>query len=194
MQVFLETERLVLRQFTAADVDNLYRLHNDPDVMHFLNGGKHTPREVIKRDTLPRFLDYYERFTGYGYWAAIEKSMGTFLGWFAFHPKDGGNPNDVELGYRLHKAAWGKGYATEGSRALIRHGFTALGVQRVRAETMAVNSRSRRVMEKAGMRHVRTFHEEWDDPLPGTEHGEVEYALTKADWERRQSEQPDPRP
>jgi len=56
-------------------------------------------------------------------------------------------------------------------------------MRRVWAQTMAVNSRSRRVMEKAGLAYVRTSHEEFDDPLPGTEHGEVEYALTKAEWE-----------
>jgi len=69
---------------------------------------------------------------------------------------------------------------------LIRRGFTELGARRVWAWTMAVNTRSRRVMEKVGLAHVRTFYEEWDDFLPGTEHGEVEYALTKADWEQQQ--------
>lgn len=50
------------------------------------------------------------------------------------------------------------------------------------AQTMAVNTRSRRVMEKAGLRHVRTFHPHWADPFPGTEHGEVEYELLREDW------------
>ncbi len=90
------------------------------------------------------------------------------------------------LGYRLRRSAWGKGYAKEGSRALIRKGFTELGVQRVVAETMAVNTASRRVMEKAGLTYVRTFHQEWPERIEGEEHGDVEYALTKSDWERRQ--------
>ena len=67
-------------------------------------------------------------------------------------------------------------------RALIRKGFTELGVQRVVAETMAVNTRSRRVMEKIGLRHVRTFFVDWPDPLPGSDQGEVEYALTRAEF------------
>ena len=50
---------------------------------------------------------------------------------------------------------------------------------------MTVNTASRRVMERCGLRYVRTFHLEWDDPIEGTEHGDVEYELTKADWERR---------
>jgi RimJ/RimL family protein N-acetyltransferase len=78
----------------------------------------------------------------------------------------------------------GKGYATEGSVALIRKAFEELGVQRVAAFAMAVNAASRRVMEKAGLKHVRTFHESWSDPIPGMEHGEVEYELRKEDWDR----------
>ena len=88
----------------------------------------------------------------------------------------------VELGYRLRRSAWGQGYATEGSRALIHKGFTDLDVERVYAETMVVNTASRRVMEKAGLRYVRTFHADWPDKIPGDEHGDVEYALTRAEW------------
>jgi RimJ/RimL family protein N-acetyltransferase len=58
MQVFLETERLVLRRFTEADVDNLFDLDSDPDVMRFLTGGRPTSRDVIRNETLPRFLHY----------------------------------------------------------------------------------------------------------------------------------------
>ena len=50
---------------------------------------------------------------------------------------------------------------------------------------MAVNTASRRVMEKAGLAHARNFHEDWQEPIEGAEQGEVEYALTRADWERR---------
>jgi RimJ/RimL family protein N-acetyltransferase len=187
MDVFLETERLVLRQFTAADVDNLVALDSDPAVMRFINGGKPTSREDIQRGVLPRILGYYERYDGYGLWAAIEKATGEFLGWFHFRPAAGGPDDEPELGYRLRASAWGKGYATEGSRALIRKGFAELGVRRVVASTMTVNRASRRVMEKAGLRYVRTFHQEWPDRIEGEEHGDVEYALEKADWERQEA-------
>jgi RimJ/RimL family protein N-acetyltransferase len=187
MQVFLETERLVLRRFTKGDVDNLVELDSDPDVVHFITGGRTTPRDEIENDYLPAFLRYYERYEGYGFWAVIEKSSGEFLGWFHFRPAAGGPPDEVELGYRLRKAAWGKGYATEGSRALIRKGFTELGVQRVVAGAMAVNLASRRVMEKAGLTLVRTFHQEWPYVIEGEEHGDVEYALLRADWERQEA-------
>ncbi|MGH3912516.1 MAG: aldo/keto reductase [Pseudonocardiaceae bacterium] len=181
--VFLETDRLVLRRFTAADVDLLVELDGDPGVMRFITGGRATPREIVQDDILPTFLRYYERFAGFGFWAAVQKSTGEYLGWFHFRPPPE-RPEDVELGYRLRRMAWGHGYATEGSRALIRKGFTELGVQRVVASTMTVNTASRRVLEKVGLRFVRIFHQQWPDPIDGGEHGDVEYALTRAEWKQ----------
>jgi RimJ/RimL family protein N-acetyltransferase len=188
MRVFLETERLLLRRFTESDVANLHDLDGDPEVMRFVNGGRPVSRDVIREETLPRFLRAYERFEGFGVWAAIERSTGEFVGWFEFYPRKDAVPEEVELGYRLRRSAWGKGYATEGSRALIRKGFTELGVQRVVAETMAVNAASRRVMEKAGLKYVRTFHQEWPERIEGDEHGDVEYALTRVDLGRQVTE------
>ena len=86
VEIFLETDRLLLRQFTEDDVAILVELDGDPDVMHFITGGRPTPREEIESDVLPAFLDYYARFAGYGFWAAIEKSSGRFVGWFHFRP------------------------------------------------------------------------------------------------------------
>ena len=65
---------------------------------------------------------------------------------------------------------------------MIRHAFADQAINRVTATTMFVNAQLRRVMEKRGMRHVRTWREEFADPLPGTEHGEVEYAITREEW------------
>jgi RimJ/RimL family protein N-acetyltransferase len=185
MEVFLETERLTLRRFTMADAGDLVSLDADPDVMRFVTGGIPTSREEIDTEFLPAFLGYYQRYEGFGFWAAIEKATGEFLGWFHFRPREDAAPGEVELGYRLRKSAWGKGYATEGSRALIRKGFTKYGVQRVTAETMAVNQGSRRVMEKAGLKLVRTFHQPWPYPIDGDQFGGVEYALDKADWQQQ---------
>ena len=190
MEIFLRTDRLLLRRFTEADVENLVSLDADPDVMRLLTGGKPTPREVVERELLPALVQDYDRFAGLGRWAAVERSTGEFVGWFALRPPDGGSGEEAELGYRLRKVAWGKGYATEGSRALVDKAFAELGVRRVFAETMAVNTASRRVLEKAGLRLVRTFHLTWDDPIEGTEQGEVEYELRRADWKSQQAPEP----
>ncbi len=194
MEVFLETERLALRRFTADDADNLVALDGDPEVMRFLNGGVPTPREVIETHILPGFLRSYERCPGFGVWAAIEKSSGEFTGWLSLRPPEGGGPGNVALGYRVGRAAWGQGYATEGARALIRKGFAELGVRQVFATTYERNLASRRVMEKAGLTLVRRFRLTPADlshslTFEGTsqdiwEGDEVEYALLRADWER----------
>jgi RimJ/RimL family protein N-acetyltransferase len=187
VSVFLTTDRLVLRRFTEADVDNLVELDSDPAVMRYLTGGKATPRERIRDEIIPRILGYYEHYSGLGTWAADERFSGRFLGWMGLHPEDGRDPSEAELGYRLRRPAWGQGYATEGSRALIRKGFTEYGLRRVFATTMTVNAASRRVMEKCGLTFVRTFHESWPETIDGSEHGDVEYALERDEWERREA-------
>ncbi|MGC1211726.1 MAG: GNAT family N-acetyltransferase [Micromonospora sp.] len=187
MPIFLSTGRLVLREFTPADAPLLIELDGDPEVMRYLTGGRPTPPEEIRDRVLPRMLAAYRRPPGWGWWAAERRQDGAFLGWFEFRPIRDGDPREVELGYRLRRAAWGAGYATEGSRALIDKGFAELDVERVMATTMAVNDGSRQVMEKAGLAYVRTVHQAWPDPIEGSEHGEVEYALTRREWRDRRS-------
>lgn len=194
MAIFLETERLILRRFTEADADNLVDLDSDPEVLRYINGGVPTPRDVIQQEILPRFLRYYERYEGYGFWAAIEKTSGKFLGWFCLHPEEE-DEDRVALGYRLRRSAWGKGYATEGAQALIRKGFAELGMWRVFAATYEYNVASRRVMEKVGMKLVRAYRPTPEQlasagtfvPEPGDiwEGNDVEYELERDDWERQ---------
>ena len=191
MNVFLETERLLLRRFTPADVDNLYNLDSDPEVMRYTTGGATTPREEVEHDYLPAFMSYYDRFDGYGFWAAVDKSNDEFLGWFHLRPQEGDPINQPELGYRLRREAWGMGYGTEGARALIRKGFTDLGAERVVATAFRNNLASRRVMEKSGMTLAREYRLTPDQLLemlgitsPELVDAEaVEYAITKIEWE-----------
>ena len=195
MHILLETERLILRRFTESDADHLYNLDNDPEVMRYINGGTPTPRHAIQEDILPIFLRYDERRPGYGFWAAIEKEGGDFLGWFSLRPSEAA-PGQAVLGYRLRRAAWGMGFATEGARALIRLAFAELGARRVVATTYEHNLASRRVMEKAGMTLSRRFHITPEDiaradtyhalSLEVWEGDEVEYTLERADWQSQQ--------
>ena len=194
MQLYLETPRLRLRRFTPADEEVLVELDGDPEVMRYISGGAPTPRRFIETDVLPRFLRSYEGRDGFGVWAAIERRAGDFVGWFSLLPSDGGNPTEARLGFRLRKAAWGKGYATEGARALVRKSFEELGVTRLLASTYQDNVASQRVMEKAGMVPRRRFRPTASDLLSLSspdrlageiwEGDEVEYALEKSTWER----------
>jgi RimJ/RimL family protein N-acetyltransferase len=186
---FLTTHRLVLRRFTAGDADLLVDLDGDPAVMRYINGGEPTSRDEIVDDYLPAFLSYYDRYAGYGFWAATDRSDERFLGWFHLRPGEGAAPDEPELGYRFRRDAWGRGYATEGSRALIATAFADLGAERVYATTMAVNVGSRRVMEKAGLRFVRHFVADWPVRIDGDEHGDVEYALSRPEWLARERDE-----
>jgi RimJ/RimL family protein N-acetyltransferase len=191
LNVYLETERLLLRRFTRDDVDNLYHLDSDPEVMRYVTGGATTPRELVERIDLPAFMSYYDRVDGYGFWAAIDKTTDRFLGWFHLRPQEGDPIDQPELGYRLHREVWGIGYATEGARALIHKGFTDLGAQRVIATAFRDNLASRRVMEKSGMTLAREFRltpDQLEEMLgitsPALFDAEaVEYAITRSEWE-----------
>ena len=109
------------------------------------------------------------------------------MGWFSLrHVREGVG----ELGYRLRRDAWGRGLATEGATALVAMGFADQDLARIIAATMAVNRPSRRVLEKTGLTHVRTLYPGWRDPLPGSELGEVEYEITRDEWEAERSGPP----
>jgi RimJ/RimL family protein N-acetyltransferase len=167
----VETKRLVLRPIALDDVDLLVGLDSDPEVMRYLTGRPST-REEVEVAVLNNMGCR---------WIATERSSGAFVGWFSLVPED---DDSYFVGYRLAREWWGRGFATEGTKALIDAAFTSLGARRSTAQTMAVNTRSRAVMERCGMRHTRTFHVEFEDPLPGTEDGEVEYEITRDEWAR----------
>jgi RimJ/RimL family protein N-acetyltransferase len=174
MRIYLTTERLILREFTEEDLESLIALNNDPEVMRYLTGGVPLCAERIRQEMLPAFLRFHVESPNFGCWAAMETATGDFIGWFQFHPKQ--DPEvGIELGYRLKRASWGKGYATEGSRALIARGFKELGVRRVFARAMASNTASIRVMEKSGLH----FHRAYQEPeFPTGQQLAVIYALT----------------
>ncbi len=178
MQVFLETERILLRQLTAQDVENLCELDSDPEVTRFINGGLPPDRDDIRDRIVPLFLSYYEKYPAYGYWAVVEKASGAFVGWFHFRPAYD-NPEDIELGYRLKRSAWGKGYATEVSRALAKKGFEELALPRITANALLANRASTHVMEKVGMTVANYYTE---TRFPGEDKSAVKYALRREDY------------
>ena len=188
------------------------QLDSDPEVLRYITGRARSRDEVAESHSQRMALS--GQVDGLGYWMAFT-SAGTrpgqedgddFVGLMMLPPAHGpGQPDDpslAELGYRLVRRHWRKGLASEASRALLRHAFDTAGQNRVIAQTMAVNTGSRGVMAAVGMRHVRTFFPSWEDPLPGSDSGEVEYEITAEMWKThhdvhsdhsRQSSQPEQR-
>ncbi len=148
--IFLETERLIFRRFTTADGPLLLDLDSDPAVMKYINGGTPTPLSDIESKSLPKILSYYESYDHYGFWAVLEKPALDFIGWFHFRPFRFA-PEEIELGYRLKRSAWGKGYATEGSMGLIDRSINEWEIPKVCAVAMPGNNASINVMKKCGL-------------------------------------------
>ena len=175
MSARLRTDRLDLESVTDDHFPLLVELNSDPHVMAFILGRAATPEETYAE--WRRRLDHQsDAARGLGYWAGFED--GQFVGWWSASAFDG-RPELSGVGYRLRRSAWGRGLATEGARRMVEQAFADPQVERVVASTMAVNVGSRRVLEKLGFRHTDTWHQEWDDPIPGSEQGEVAYTLTR---------------
>jgi RimJ/RimL family protein N-acetyltransferase len=182
-QATLHTRRLVLVPLAEEHLDHEVELDSDPEVMRYLGNGTARTRAEVERHHRSR-LAAADRVPGLGFWAGFAGDQ--FVGWWILEPPQRADQGPVEgqaeLGYRLLRRYWRQGLAGEGARELLRHGFEDLGLHRIFAETMAVNEASRATMTSIGLRYVRTFHADWDDPIPGAEHGEVEYAITRQEW------------
>ena len=163
--ILVETERMYFRKFRAEDAQRLFELDSDPEVMRFISKSQPTPLTRIQNEFIPRFLEYYRQSPPQGFWAAHLREGGEFIGWFHLRP-DRISPEEMELGYRLKRSVWGRGLATEGSRALVAKAFNEWGYSKVCARALAGNRASRRVMEKAGLTFEADFYY-GEDVLPG---------------------------
>jgi RimJ/RimL family protein N-acetyltransferase len=186
-QATLSTQRLHLRPLAPEHLDLEVALDSDPQVMRYLSAGRPRPYEDILR-AHHRRLATAKANPGFGFWSGFVHE--TFVGWWLLETEfdDGiARPGEAEIGYRLLPGFWRQGLASEGAAELLRHAFTDLTVRRVFGQTMAVNEGSRATMSRIGLRQVRTFHQEWDEPIAGHELGEVEYAITRDEWLARPS-------
>ncbi|WP_155548765.1 GNAT family N-acetyltransferase [Amycolatopsis camponoti] len=177
----LHTQRLTLVPLADEHLDLEHELDSDPEVMRYLTARPSTRAEVERAHrrriaTAP----------GFGFWMGFAGD--DFAGWWILRPPQGPDQpygeGEAELGYRLLRRQWRKGYAREGSLELIRYGFEELGLDRIYAQTMAVNTPSRATMTSAGLTFKRAFTSaaDYDDPVEGSEQGEVEYEITRERW------------
>lgn len=174
---WLLTLRLALHEITHRHANELYELDADPRVMRYIGTGRASTREQIDA-VMRRLPRAYAVYPGLGTWRATRRDDGDFVGWFALKYVPG--TAEIEVGYRLRYAAWGRGYATEGARELVRYGFDDLGLHRIIGISHPDNAASQRVLLKTGLvdigwgryygRAVRVFeavqHSAWRPAWP----------------------------
>ncbi|WP_400190617.1 GNAT family N-acetyltransferase [Hymenobacter sp. B81] len=149
-----ETDRLALRRLSLDDLDAVFRLDSDPAVMRYI-----IPPRTLEgtREYLQEVVGDYPRFPGLGRWAVIDKASGQLAGIHLLkHLEASGH---IEVGYRFFPAYWGRGYATEMTRALLHYGFHQLDLQQIVGITNPANLASQHVLEKCGLRYQgQQFH------------------------------------
>ncbi|XQY91402.1 GNAT family N-acetyltransferase [Metabacillus sp. HB246100] len=167
--VYIETERVRLRRWKEEDLEPFGQLNADQEVMRYF------PSTLSKEETkafqrvIQKEFDEY----GYGLYAVEEKDSQAFIGFIGFHRAtfEADFTPCIEIGWRLKKEVWGKGYATEGARACLKFGFDELGFQDVYSFTTERNEPSKRVMNKLGMSFVKRFnHPRMEKTHPLSEH------------------------
>ena len=194
----LRTDRLLLVPLADRHLELEVELDSDPEVMRYIGGRARSREEVVASHA--RRMALAGRVDGLGFWMAFgsggdvpgatpppTEDDGEFVGLLMLPPAHGpdqpDDPTVSDLGYRLVRRFWRLGLASEASRTLLRHAFEYVGQSRVIAQTLAVNAGSRGVMEAVGLRYVRTYPHQLDEPVPGAELGEVEYEMTREMWE-----------
>ncbi len=176
--VEIVTPRLRLRRWRPADLEPFAALNADPAVM------EHFPSTLSREESEAMFGRMEEHFKkhGYGLWAVEVRGQAPFIGYIglAVPSFEASFTPCVEIGWRLARPWWGQGLATEGARAALAYGFERLGLEEIVAFTVPGNTRSRRVMEKLGMRYSEDFaHPRIEVGHPLRRH--VLYRLKKGD-------------
>lgn len=150
MNIILETQRLILRIFTENDAQLIYDLNQDAAVTRFT----HDPvkdldhaKEILEGVIIPQYILY-----NHGRWAVHLKPGLEFIGWCGL--KYRAETDEIDLGFRLKKEFWGKGYATEAAFAAIKHGFEKLNINRIVGRAEPENIASCAVLEKCGMTYT----------------------------------------
>jgi RimJ/RimL family protein N-acetyltransferase len=154
----LETPRLRLRPLIEEDVGWLADLFAGPDVNRYLWDEGSTVEQAKRNAEAVVSLDQHKFH--FGHWAIQDKDSGAIHGWTELSKlRPWWGPSDeIALSYVLRPASWGRGIATEAAGRLLRHAFEANGLETVMAVTMAGNTASKRVLEKLGMRKVKTVN------------------------------------
>ena len=157
MKTFAETDRLILRELAMDDVDDLFEMDSDPKVHKYLGNNPVKTREESEK-IMENILQQY-REEGIGRWAIIEKESGEFLGWSGLKHEHKLRPGKsyYDLGYRLKRKYWGKGFASEAARASMVYGFETMNLEWIGACASTNNLASNKIIQKLGFTYKEQF-------------------------------------
>ncbi len=150
MHLVFETPRLLLRRFTEFDAPLILELNSDPEVVKYLHEPTLENDADAKKILTDIILPQYQN--NLGRWAIHTKGNNEFIGWcgLKYRPQ----LDEIDLGYRLMKKAWGKGYATEAAKHTLDHGFNELKLKLITGRAHIENTASIKVLEKIGMHFI----------------------------------------
>jgi ribosomal-protein-alanine N-acetyltransferase len=179
MKIFVETERLILREVMPSDVDGMFELDSDPEVHKYLGKNPITTKEKAKEAVEFIRRQYKER--GIGRWAVVEKSSGAFIGWSGLKLNDekeklNGKINFYDIGYRFIPRYWGKGYATESALAALKYGFETMNLEQIVGAAEVENIGSNKVLQKIGLKFINAFDDDEFDTCNWYELNKEDYA------------------
>ncbi|MBN8703389.1 MAG: GNAT family N-acetyltransferase [Bacteroidetes bacterium] len=181
MKIFVETDRLILREILPSDADGFFELDSDPDVHKYLGNKPVTSISQVKEVIQLVRQQYIDN--GIGRWAVVEKCSNSFIGWAGLkYVREATNNhiNYYDLGYRLIKKYWAKGFATESAIASLNYGFENLNLSDLYAIAHQENNASNRILSKVGFHLSGTFM--YDNSLHNW------YKLTKRDWVKKNNQ------
>ena len=150
MQIIFETPRLILGQFTEDDARLILDLNSDPEIVKYVHEPVLTTDDQAKKIIADIILPQYKN--NLGRWATYTKSNNEFIGWCGL--KYLADKDEIDLGYRFKKNAWGKGYATEAAKHTLDHGFNNLDLKLITGRAHIENIASIKVLEKIGMQFI----------------------------------------
>jgi RimJ/RimL family protein N-acetyltransferase len=151
--VWLETERLILRDFTLEDVQKVALILGDPRVMQFSPQGILSTAETQAK--IEEFIDSYQR-QGFGKWAVVFKDNHQLIGYCGIILEHIDGVDEPEVGYRLAPAFWGQGLATEAAKAAVQYGLNQLRLPYILGIVEPANTASVKILKKLGMTYSRT--------------------------------------
>lgn len=179
MEIIIETERLLLRKIGHQDIDDLFEMDSDPDVHKFIENTPIQSKQQIAE--LVEMLNTQYDENGIARWAVVKKQTKECIGWTGlkyFREPLNNHQYFYELGYRFKQKHWGKGYATECSKAILEYGFSNFEANSIYAITHPDNESSINVLRKLGFEFIEVFNYD-GEPTNW-------YELTKVNWNNKE--------